>query len=74
MSEEEKGINEKDLGILGKDFHHYEMPNFSNCNFNYNLIVLYDYTNKEKDIITQAFRANNCILLLIRRSILAIIT
>jgi len=42
--------------------------------FHMQRLVLYDYTNKEKDIITQAFRANNCIsYLLILRSVPSIL-
>jgi len=48
------------VGYTSKDIHHYEVPNFSNSKFIMQTLVLYDYTNREKDIIAEAFRTGNC--------------
>ena len=51
------------MGNIDATVNHYELPNLAQCNSGllaHNFIVLYDFTNKEHDMIMRCFRIGNC--------------
>ena len=58
-----KSTNPGDTIPIDNSVNHYELPNLAQRifhSFKLIVIVLYDFTNKEQEIIQRCFRTGNC--------------